>query len=94
MELGPEPQVLKEGTQLAERVRVQLRTFPTQLERPGPGPQVCPLLGNLRETVVGEQQHDTGAAKEPQALQHRECAAHERMERVGDDHRISGRRWR
>jgi len=93
MELGPEPQVFKEGTQLAERFRVQLRTFPSKLERWGPGSQVRPLLGNLREATVGKQQHDTGAAEVPQALLHGECATHERMERVGDDHQIS-RRWR
>jgi len=93
MELRPMPQVIEKGTQLAERFRVQLRTFPSELEWRGPGPQVRPILGNLRETTVGKQQHDAGAAKVPQALLHRACATHERMERVGDDHRIS-RRWR
>lgn len=85
------PQVIEKGTQLAERFRVQLRTFPSELERWGPGPQVRPILGNLRETAVGKQQHDTGAAEVAQALLHGECATHERMERVGDDHQIS--RW-
>jgi hypothetical protein len=85
------PQVIEKGTQLAERFRVQLRTFPSELERWGPGPQVRPILGNLRETAIGKQQHDAGAAEVTQALLHRECATHERMERVGDDHQISQR---
>jgi hypothetical protein len=82
-------QVIEKGTQLAERFRVQLRTFPSELERWRPGPQVRPLLGDLRETTVGKQQHDTGPAEVAQALLHGECATHERMERVGDDHQIS-----
>jgi hypothetical protein len=85
------PQVLEKGTQLAERFRVQLWTFSPELEGWGPGPQVRPLLGDLRETTIGKQQHDAGAAEVAQALLHGECAPHERMERVGDDHRIS--RW-
>ncbi len=85
------PQVIEKGTQLAERFRVQLRTFPPELERWGPGPQVRPVFGDLRETTVGKQQHDTGAAEVPQALLHGECTTHERMERVGDDHQISRR---
>jgi len=91
MELRPMPQVIEKGTQLAERFRVQLRTFPSELERWGPGPQVRPILGNLRETAIGKQQHDAGATEVPQALLHGECATHERMERVGDDHQISRR---
>jgi hypothetical protein len=85
------PQVIEKGTQLAERFGVQLRTFPTELERWGPGPQVRPVLGDLRQTSVGKQQHDAGAAEVAQALLHGECATHERMERVGDDHQISRR---
>jgi hypothetical protein len=85
------PQVIEKGTQLAERFRVQLWTSSTELERWRPGSQVRPLLGNFRETAIGKQQHDAGAAKVPQALLHGECATHERMERVGDDHRISRR---
>jgi len=91
MKLRPMPQVIEKGTQLAERFRVQLRTFPAELERCGPGPQVRPILGNLRETAIGKQQHDAGAAEVAQALLHGECATHERMERVGDDHQISRR---
>ena len=85
------PQVIEKGTQLAERFRVQLRTFPSELERWGPGPQVRPILGDLREAAVGKQQLDAGAAEVPQALLHGECATHERMEWVGDDHQISRR---
>jgi hypothetical protein len=91
MELRLIPQVIEQGTQLAERFRVQLRTFPLELERWGPGPQVRPILGNPRETAIGKQQHDAGAAEVAQALLHGECATHERMKRVGDDHPISRR---
>ena len=91
MRLGAVAQVIQQGTQIAERFRVQLWTLPSEFERWWPGTQIRPLHRERPRTSVRKEQKDARATVVSQVLQEGERAAREWMEGVSDAHRISRR---